>query len=121
MNSNATPQLIQRLEDVNEAVALVETAWHNLSMRQEIGIRFGGELTQFTVARSLFVEAVEGWAMAVSELLTLSRRDAELRRLTDCLEYSLRCASGYLASLALADPRQPLTEVPLTRFAPRQA
>lgn len=119
MNSNATPQLIQCLEEVNEAVALVETAWRNLSMRQELGMSFGGEKMHLEVARSLFIEAVEGWAMAVGALLNLSRPDPELYRLTGCLEYSLRCAAGYLAGLALADPNQPLTEVPLTRFAPR--
>jgi hypothetical protein len=119
MKSTATALLMERLEDVNEAVALVETAWQNLAMRQDVGKSMGGEMNHLVVARSLFIESVEGWANAVSDLLTLARPDPDLCRLTACLEHSLRCAAAYVAGLTIADPRRPLTEVPLRGFAPR--
>ena len=62
----------------------------------EDGLGFGGS----GEGLGLLVEAIEDWALAVSRLLTLSRRESGMERLNQSLEGSLRRAAIYLRALA---------------------
>jgi predicted chitinase len=97
------PSLIDGLRQVNATVQVVQTAWRHFTAQQEIGGRSALSAQQLWIARCLLTEAIEDWAMAMGRLLALSRGESGLARLSENLEYSLRCAATYLSTLAVID------------------
>jgi len=91
--------LIKALEDVNGKVRVIHAAWLHCAHWQQMGGRCAMTARQLLIARTLLIEAIEDWAMAVGRLLGLSR-ESGLERLSESLEGSLRRAATYLRTMA---------------------
>ncbi|HEX4328912.1 MAG TPA: hypothetical protein VH105_19000 [Burkholderiales bacterium] len=103
--NSADRPLIRGLEDVNSAVRVVHAAWNHFSQWQEIGGRCAMTARQLLIARELLIEAIEGWALAISRLLGLARERDGFEALSESLEGSLCRAGVYLRAMsAVAGP-----------------